>query len=377
MEYLKWKQYFAQCAGKTERFVAESLKELGAKKCKENYRGVFFEAEEEVLYKIMANVRTVSRILAPFMIFTCHNTKYLYRKIKKFPWENILSEDDSFYIINSSSDSKIKHSLYASQVMKDGIVDRLREIRNIRPDVSSVNPDKTFYIRIRNNKVVAGIDLVGRSLHKRGYRKESTEAPVIETLAAQIAEIVDWKGENELYDPMCGSGTLLAEAYMRAADIPVIKKNEMPTAVFLPGFDKYKWKRFITEAWEKSDDKNLVISGSDISGKAVRAAETNLRELAPNFNWNLKQMSYEDIKDLSNRTIIVNPPYGVRLQDKEEVKRLYGKFGDFLKQCCKGSAVWILTGDKSMSSCFGLRPSKKIPLVNGSLDSRLLKFEIY
>ena len=204
--------FFAQVTGKMEAICEEELIELGATETKTTYKGIYFNADLPTLYKINYASRLLSRVLAPLITFPCHTTNALIQKAKKIHWEDFCSLEKTFAISSSVSKSRITNSLYASQCLKDGIVDYFRDKYGKRPDVEVVNPDVRFNLHIEKDITVISLDTSGESLHKRGYRLLAGEAPMQETLAAVILRLSKWDGENTLWDPMCGSGTILCEA---------------------------------------------------------------------------------------------------------------------------------------------------------------------
>jgi putative N6-adenine-specific DNA methylase len=376
--YQKDKKYFAQVSEGIEELGAEELSELGAKDIETIHRGIYFTAEKDVLYRINYNTRIISRVLAPLISFQCHNTDKLYERTKKLSWEQFLTKDNSFAIFSSVSESKITHSKYASLKLKDAIVDYFREKYNKRPAVNTRNPDVWFHLHIRNNKAVISTDTSGGSLHRRGYRKEGLEAPMQETLGASIIRLSGWNGEQPLYDPMCGSGTLLAEALMSYCRIPSQYLRRHFGFQQLPDYDDKLWKKV-----KRASDKKIrdlpqgLISGSDISKKAITVTKNNLKAIPHSDKIELKVMDYEKIYSLKDTVIVINPPYGIRIQTKGSTEDFYKRLGDFFKQNCKNSTAYIYFGERKYIKNIGLRTSFKKPLRNGGIDGRLVKLELY
>ncbi len=376
--YQNDKKYFAQVSEGIEELGAEELSELGAKDIETIHRGIYFTAEKDVLYRINYNTRIISRVLAPLISFQCHNTDKLYERTKKLSWEQFLTKDNSFAIFSSVSESKITHSKYASLKLKDAIVDYFREKYNKRPAVNTRNPDVWFHLHIRNNKAVISTDTSGGSLHRRGYRKEGLEAPMQETLGASIIRLSGWNGEQPLYDPMCGSGTLLAEALMSYCRIPSQYLRRHFGFQQLPDYDDKLWKKV-----KRASDKKIrdlpqgLISGSDISKKAITVTKNNLKAIPHSDKIELKVMDYEKIYSLKDTVIVINPPYGIRIQTKGSTEDFYKRLGDFFKQNCKNSTAYIYFGERKYIKNIGLRTSFKKPLRNGGIDGRLVKLELY
>jgi putative N6-adenine-specific DNA methylase len=370
--------FFAQVTGKMENICQEELIELGAKETEVAYKGVYFKADLQTLYRINYTSRLASRILAPLITFPCRSTDYLYQKSKKIHWEDFCSLKKTFSISASVSNSRINNSLYASQCLKDGIADYFRSKNGKRPDVEVVNPDVRFNLHIEKDTATISLDTSGESLHKRGYRLLAGEAPMQETLAAAIIRISKWDGQNILYDPMCGSGTILCEALMHYCRIPAQTLRKKFGFYNLPEFNRNEWNKVKADS-----DSNVrpslknIIRGSDKSPDAIKIARKNLSRLPYSDAVELSSTSFDQIKEFESGTLITNPPYGIRLGESEEVQNLYKVFGDFLKTKCAGTSAFIYTGNPELRKFIGLKTTKRIPLDNGKLEGLLLQIDSY
>lgn len=374
----KEKGFFAQVTGKMETLCEEELIELGAIETKTTYKGVYFKADIPTLYKINYTSRLLSRVLAPLITFSCHTTNALYQKAKKIHWEDFLSNEKTFAISASISKSRIINSLYASQCLKDGIADYFRDKYGKRPDVEVVNPDVRFNLHIEKDMAVISLDTSGDSLHKRGYRLLAGEAPMQETLAAAIIRISKWNGENPLWDPMCGSGTILCEALMHYCRIPAQKLRKKFGFFNLPDFNRNAWNK-VKEEFEKKIrplPKN-IIHGSDKSQEAIKVTKNNLSHLPYSDSVDLSCKPFQQAKEFVNGTLITNPPYGLRLGEIKEVQVLYKEIGDFLKANCTGTSAFIYTGNLELRKHIGLKTTRRIHLDNGKLEGVLLQIDSY
>lgn len=372
------KGYFAQVPGMMEELCEQELIELGAHNTGAAYRGVYFNSDKETLYKINYTSRLLSRVLAPLKTFHCNNSNVLYKTASQIKWEDFLSIERTFSISASVAKSNINNSLFASQRLKDAIADYFRSKTGKRPSVDTVNPDVRFNLHIEKDEAVISLDASGESLHKRGYRLLAGEAPMQETLAAAIIKLSKWDGENTLWDPMCGSGTILCEALMHYCRIPAQKLRKKFGFFNLPDFDIEIWNK----VKEESDSKirpltKRLIAGSDKSHKMLEVAKDNLSRLPYSDNVDLKCHPFQHIKQFEDGTLITNPPYGIRLGNSDEVKILYKELGDFLKTKCKGTSAFIYTGDPALRKSIGLRTSRRIPLVNGKLEGVLFQIDSY
>ncbi len=374
----KEKGFFAQVTGKMESFCEEELAELGAAEIKPAYKGVYFKADLTTLYKINYTSRLLSRVLAPLVTFPCHTTDGLIQKAKKIHWEDFCSVKKTFAISSSVSKSRITNSLYASQCLKDGIADYFRDKYGKRPDVEVVNPDVRFNLHIEKDTAVISLDTSGESLHKRGYRLLAGEAPMQETLAAAIIQLSKWDGQNPLWDPMCGSGTLLCEALMHYCRIPAQKLRKKFGFFNLPEFDRTAWNGIK----EEYDNKirplpDNIIKGSDKSQKALEVAKENLSHLPYSNAVEISCKSFQRVQEFENGTLITNPPYGIRLGEIMEVQLLFKELGDFLKNNCTGTSAFIYTGNPELRKHIGLKTTRRIPLDNGKLEGVLLQIDSY
>ena len=376
--YQKSNRYFAQVAEGLEEFGRSELQNLGASDIKAGHRGFYFSAERAVLYRINYCSRFLSRILAPLLRFDCHSDKYLYKTACSIDWSLLMDLKDSFAVKANVSHSRITHSQFAALRLKDAIVDVFRKKRGKRPSVETKNPDILFNLHIANNNATIYLDTSGASLHRRGYRQQSIEAPMQETIAAAIIHLSGWNGQKPLVDPMCGSGTLLCEALMHYCRIPSGYLREKFGFERLPDFDAKTWLAVREEA--KSRIRDLppgLISGSDSSQKAIDAAILNTMRFPQGSNVNYSVKSFQDISSLENCVIVCNPPYGLRLEPEENIKNFMKHLGDFLKQRCKGSVAYLYFGNRQLLKSLGLKPAWKKILISGGLDGRLVKYILY
>ena len=376
--YQKNHVFFAQTAGGIEELAAKEAETLKATSVKPGFRGFFFKADLEVLYRLNYQARLITRILAPLTKFYCINTDDIYRYAWKINWPDIFNLKNTFAVFSNVSNSNINHSKFAALKLKDAIVDKFRTRRNNRrPDVDTKNPDIRFFLHINNNKATIYLDTSGDSLHMRGYRKKSVPAPMRETVAATIIRMIEWNGEKPLYDPMCGSGTLLCEAFMHYCKIPSGYLRKRFGFELMPDFDPSIWKNV------KSDADSMIrefepglISGSDIDSAAFEACKANLSKLPGGLKVQIEQKDFNKLDKLNNRIIVTNPPYGIRLNKQNETD-LIKSFGDFLKQKCSGSTAYVYFGNRELIKRIGLRTTFKKPLQSGGLDGRLCRFDMY
>ncbi|NOY69393.1 MAG: class I SAM-dependent RNA methyltransferase [Deltaproteobacteria bacterium] len=377
--YQKSNRYFAQIPEGFQAIAEKELESLGAVQLKHGFRGIHFSADQAALYTINYNSRLLSRVLAPLVTFRCRDREDLYRAGRSIDWAAFFSIRNTFGIFaNVSGNININHSQFASLCLKDAVVDFFRDTCGSRPNVDGKSPDVWLNLHIEGDRATINFDTSGGSLHRRGYRRETVQAPMQETLAAAVLAFSEWNGERPLYDPMCGAGTLLCEAMMRVCSIPAGFLRKRFGFSFLPDFDEALWMKIR----KLSDEKirhlpNGLITGSDKDKFAVKASTVNCRCLPDGEAINIFKKDIHELSGIENSVIVCNPPYGVRMKDYTALGVFYKNLGDFLKQRCKGSDVYIFFGNRKMIKKIGLKPSWKKPLRNGGLDGRLVKYEMF
>ena len=371
-------RYFAQAADSLKEAGAMELAELGAEDIGPEFAGVHFRADKSTLYRINYMTRILSRCLAPLVSYACPDTDTLYQNAKQIEWKDFFAQGNTFAVSANVSNSAISHSKYAALRLKDAVADYFKEKTGQRPDVSVRNPDILLNLHIRNDMAVISLDTSGGALHRRGYREETVAAPMQETVAAAIIRFSEWDGSVPLYDPLCGSGTLLCEALMAHSNIPAGVFRNRFGFESLPDFDGAVWKQVKKEA--DGCIRELpqgLIAGSDVSAAAVSAARTNLMGLHYGNNVSVERTDFRDLPALEAHVIVTNPPYGIRMGGDENLEMFYKNLGDFLKQKCKGTAAFVYFGEREYIKKIGLKASWKKPIKAGGLDGRLVKYEIY
>jgi putative N6-adenine-specific DNA methylase len=377
-DYQSNNRYFAQVADDLKEIAEKELLELGAGETSKTFRGIYFYAEKKDLYKINYCSLLASRVLAPVVNFKCHSDRYLYKQAMQISWEDFLDTSRTFAVFATVSNSAIRHSKFAALRLKDAIADYFMSLKGKRPWVDTKDPDVWFNLHIENNKAVISVDTSGGSLHRRGYRVKSVEAPMIETLAAAIINYSEWNLQKPLYDPFCGSGTLLCEAFLKVSGTPPGILRKRFGFENLPDYNRAVWENIRINCEDKiADIPGGIITGSDIAKKSVEASRQNCAVIDKKGSIRIKKKDVFDIDQIKNSLIICNPPYGVRIKDTPSLEAFYKKLGDFLKNKCNESSAFIYFGDRKYIKNIGLKPSWKKPLNNGGLDGRLVRFDLY
>ncbi len=377
-DYQKNHTYFAQIADGLESTGAQELTELGAVQARPVRRGIYFRADRSSLYRINYCTRLSTRILAPLSVFNCPDAGAIYRAAGNIDWSHFFSLDETFAVFASTAGSTVPHSQYAALKLKDAVVDQFRDRFGRRPNVDSRTPDVWINLHVQKNRGTISIDSSGGSLHRRGYRRRSGDAPMQETVAAAMVQLSGWDGRIPLADVMCGSGTLVIEAAMAYCRIPAGVLRDRFGFQRLPDYDAGLWKS--VKASAHRDIRKLperVVYASDIDSQAVSAARLNCKAMSATRTISILRRDFADIPKLENHIIVTNPPYGLRMQPRAKLEAFYRRLGDFLKQRCNGSQAFIYFGNREMIKHIGLKPSWKKPLRNGGLDGRLVKYEMY
>lgn len=361
-----------------EELLALELKTLGAQSVKIGVRNVQFVGDTGFMYKANLCLRTALRILKPIHRRNISEINEVYQAMYGIQWEDIMSENSTFAIRATVMTSNPQNSMYVAQKAKDGLVDRFRNHMGSRPNVDKDFPDFSIHLYVTDKIVEISLDSSGASLHQRGYRSATNIAPINEVLAAGILMLSGWRGDSDFLDPMCGSGTLLIEAAMIACNIPPhLNRKE---------FAFQKWSDWDNDLYEKIEESALNktrtfsynITGYDKAPSAIRKAAQNIS------NANLEDFIKIDREDFfrtekldseKSLHILFNPPYGERLPIDVDV--FYRRIGDKLKQSYSGSQAWFITANLEALKFVGLRPSRRIKLFNGKLESKLVKYELY
>lgn len=359
-----------------EEVLAKELVNLGANEVQIERRAVSCKGNKAFLYKANLHCRTASRFLVPIANFEAKNADEVYEQVKKINWELYLDLNTSFSIDSTVFSDLFTHSKFVAYRVKDAIVDQFSEKFGKRPSVSITNPDLMINVHIAQTHCTISVDSSGESLHKRGYRNSQTEAPINEALAAGMLLLAGWDGKTNFIDPMCGSGTFLIEAALIALNIP--------PGIFRKSFGFEKWRDFDKELFDElyNDDSyerdfNFKIIGSDVSPQAIKVAEQNIKSAGLSKFIELKTVGINDVEiPEGNWLMVTNPPYGERLQS-EDLFGLYENIGRMLKFKFAGNQAWVISSDERCLFKIGLKPSQKIPLLNGDLDCFYCHYEIF
>ncbi len=360
-----------------EELLAGELTGLGANNVEIGRRMVSFSGTKELLYRANFSLRTALRILKPLCTFTAQNADEVYDYVKAMEWGEWLTPEKTFAVDSVVYSNEFRHSKFVAYRVKDAIADHFRETTGKRPSVRLNSPDVLLHIHIAETQCTLSLDSSGESLHRRGYRQEATEAPLNEVLAAGMVMLSGWKGECDLIDPMCGSGTILIEAGL-------IARNIAP-GVFRTGYAFEKWPDFDPDLFERiyNDDSaerpfEHHLYGYDILQQANQIASRNVKAagLAKDITLGVRPME-EFVRPEEKALMITNPPYGERLGGGQSLLDLYSTIGSKLKHEFYDNEAWIISSNRDAITQIGLHPSERIPLFNGALECEFRKYELF
>ena len=370
-------QYFATCPRGLEALLAAELEHCQAKNIKPTDGGVSFMGDVALCYQANLHSRIATRIMWQVARGKYATEEDLFDAAYKINWPNWFDVKHDFMVKVTGVKCPLKSLEFATLKIKDAICDKFRLSVGSRPYIDTKTPAVRIHAYLTAEEYIYYVDTSGNSLHQRGNRKASIEAPLRENLAAGILQLSGWKAGEPLLDPMCGSGTFLLEATMMALNIaPGLNRNF--------GFEKLK--NFESDTWKKIKNtalKNVKpttfqkIYGSDNDLRAVRVAKQNLQEAGL---LDAVQLAHVDVLEVAppadGGVLVANPPYGVRIGEDEDLAALYPKLGEALKRKFAGWNTYFLTNDLRMPKLMRLSPSKKTPLFNGPLECRLFEIKM-
>lgn len=360
-----------------EEVLAAELTALGATSVETHNRAVSFSGDKALMYKANLHVRTALKILVPVEKFKARDERDLYEEVRRIDWTKYMDVDGTLAIDGILNSEYFNHSQYIALKCKDAIVDQFRDRYGRRPSVDVMQPDLRLNVHITRDDCTISLDSSNESLHRRGYRGESTLAPLNEVTAAGLILLSGWDGKGVFMDPMCGSGTILIEAAMFAKNIPANMLRRQFGFETWKDFDAALWKQVKQEARDNIREADATFIGGDTVFKVIEIARANAGRagLAQDITFSNKRFE-EQRPPASGGIVIMNPPYGERLP-VEEINAFYKSIGDKLKKDFKGYQVWILSSGKEALKKVGLQASKRIMLYNGALECKFHRFDIY
>jgi putative N6-adenine-specific DNA methylase len=369
---------FAAVPRGAEEITASELERLGIQETVVAKGGVSFTTDRAGLYRANLWLRTTSRVLVKLAEFPCAVPDELYHGVHAIAWQDLITPTMTLAVDCSLRDSALTHSGFVALKTKDAIVDRIREACGTRPNVDTASPDVRVNVHLLKNQCTVSLDSSGDPLDRRGYRLERTEAPLRETLAAAVIAQTGWDGSIPLVDPMCGSGTIPIEAALMAGRVAPGLRRSFGFQRWLD-FDARLWDRLVKEA-ENGIRKVPVglITGYDQDSRALVLAARNSAKAGFEGQVHFFHAALEEFKpEGETGVVIINPPYGKRLGEEDDLRELYCRIGDIMKQRCRGWTGYVLTGNLELAKYIGLKASRRFVFFNGAIECRLLRYELY
>jgi putative N6-adenine-specific DNA methylase len=370
--------YFATCGRGIEPVLARELLELKAEDVTPGRGGVAFAGDQALLYQANLWLRTAVRVLVPVLEADVSSPDELYDAVSALDWSRYLTPAHTLAVDCNVRDSHLTHSRYAALRVKDAVCDQFVRRQGRRPSVDVEEPMVQLNLHVHRDHAVLSLDSSGSSLHKRGYRPIQTRAPLNEALAAALVYLSGWQPEQPFADPLCGSGTLPIEASWMAL--------HRPPGLTRRRFGFQGWMDYDVQLWTSLRDLArrgvrralpAPVLASDVRGDAVAMARANARAAGIGH---LLRFERRDVRDFEPPggppgVVLCNPPYGERLGEEEDLGGLYRLLGEVFARRCGGWSVWVFTGNRHLAGRIGLTPAAEVPLYNGKIPCRLLKFE--
>ena len=360
-----------------EEILAKELQVLGAQDVEQGVRMVSFKGDKGFMYKANLSLRTALKILKPIYYFRAYNELSLYKGIQGIDWSKYLNANQSFVIDVTLHSDHFNHSQFVALKAKDAVVDQFRDRYGKRPSIDKDFPDLRINLHIHDDQCSVALDTSGNSLHQRGYKTATNIAPINEVLAAGMLLLSGWDGQGDFIDPMCGSGTILAEAAMIACNIPAnINRKEFAFEKW-NDWDNDLFDMIVDSLMKKVKEFHYTITGYDKAPSAVMKAKDNIQNANLDDYVTIRQQDFftSEKETRGPLHMVFNPPYGERLD--VDMERFYREIGDTLKQSYPGTSSWFITANLEALKFVGLKPSRKIKLFNGKLETRFVKYEMY
>lgn len=360
-----------------EEVLKEELAELGYTDSAILNRAVQIQGTWKDVYFLNLNIRCSISILVEIAQFRIRHEDDLYAKAMKIDWTSFFDISKTFAVKGAVNSAFFNHTQFPYLVVKDAIADTFRKKFDDRPDVDIKRPQVMFDLYINNDTVTISLNSSGVPLYQRGYREEVGEAPMNEVLAAGLLRLAKWDKKSPLMDPFCGSGTILIEAALYAANIPSLIERQHYAFKNFKNYDEALWNEIYESANKRVTSLDVKIMGSDLNSEMILKTRRNLRGISVGRFVETKVASFEELTnlELENCLMISNPPYGERMG--EEIEELYEKLGDWMKSEMKGSTCWMISSSGEGFKSVGLKPDAKIKLYNGSLECSFRKYSIY
>lgn len=378
-DLMKKSRIIITCAKGIAPFLKEEIRALNLPILSEGTAYAGTEGTSQDAMKLNLYIRTGHRVLYLLQEFYAEQPDELYRRVSEIPWEDYLPEDGYLCVTSSVETPSIRDSRFANLKCKDAIVDRIKKVYGRRPDSGPERDRSVVHLYWKDELCQIYLDTSGEPLSRRGYRRIPLQAPMQETLAAAVVLATGWRGDGNFINPMCGSGTLAIEAALIGLT--------RPPGLLRSNFGFMHWKEFDESSWKKLRHRAKSVSKKDLSGKIIatdirqEAVEATKKNAATAGVEHLMEFGVCDYSETpvpaGEGVLVLNPEYGERLGEVEELRKTYQGIGDFFKKRCVGYRGYIFTGNFELAKQVGLRTKRRLPFFNSNIECRLLEYDLY
>jgi putative N6-adenine-specific DNA methylase len=369
------------CNNRLAPFLAAEVEALGFVPDEKFVTGLRLTGTLNDCIPLNLSLRCASQVLYSLVAFEATDADALYKGVKNYAWEKLLPEEGYFSVTSNVLNDTINNSLFANLRVKDAIVDRLRDLRGVRPSTGAELSGAVIHLHWKDNAAEVFIDTSGSSLARHGYRKLPGRAPMLEALASATILATRWDRQSPFINPMCGSGTLAIEAALIATDTRPGLFRDNFSFMHIIGYDEqvYLNERGRLEGLIKDEVPGLRIIATDYSTVAIEAARKNARAAGVEdlIEFAVCDFAETTVPEGGRGIMMVNPEYGDRLGDVTELEGTYARIGDFMKKRCGGYWGYVFTGNMELAKHIGLKAKRRIEFYTSKIDSRLLEYELY
>ncbi|OJW85252.1 MAG: RNA methyltransferase [Bacteroidetes bacterium 46-16] len=368
------------CHKRLAPYLEQEVKELGFEPGETFVTGLRLQASINDCIRLNLNLRCASQVLYSLGHFEARDADDIYNNIYQYPWEDLLPDDGYFSVTSNVFNDTINNKMYANLRVKDGIVDRMREATGKRPDTGAELKGAVIHLFWKDDDAEVFLDTSGDSLARHGYRKIPGRAPMLEALASATIMATRWDRTSPFVNPMCGSGTVAIEAALIATNARPGLFRMNYAFMHLIGYDEAVYDKEMALLDEQIKEvPGLRIIASDYSEVAITNAKRNAIAAGVADMIEFRQCDFADteVPEGAKGVMFVNPEYGERLGELEELEQTYARIGDFMKQKCGGYFGYVFTGNLDLAKKIGLKAKRRIEFYTSTIDCRMLEFELY
>lgn len=367
------------CSKRITLVLEKEIESLGYSILNTSVNSVQTEGTLKDCMKLNYYLRCGNQVLFELKKFRATEPKQLYKALLEIEWDQYISKFGYFSVVSTGFNEHVDNFMYVNQLCKDAIADFFNNKYEVRPNSGPEKNKVVIRLYWDEDTAIVYLDTSGETLTKHNYRKAKHDAPMQEALAAAIINASRWNRETNFINPMCGSGTIAIEAALMASNrFPGAFRNNY-SFMHILNYKEEEWEEIRREGKSKYTKPNLKIIATDISEKALDAAYNNAQTAGVDHLIEFKKCDFRDtdVPEADGGVIMINPEYGERLGEVEELAEIYTEIGNWFKQKCGGYTGYVFTGNMDLGKKIGLKPKRKMEFYNGKIDCRLLEFELY